>query len=509
MRTNRLLSICVLAFVVMMAFSTISLAQTKKPWAKYSNGTLTFSYGAKPAGANVYEVPLKATFLSDIPWVCKENDISKEIKKVIFTASFKQVTNITSTRQWFYGMNNLVSIIGLENLNTSKVTDMYGMFGSCFSLKSLNLSRFNTSKVTTMEGMFRNCRALISLNLSSFNTSNVRVMSLMFFDCGSLKSLNLSNFNTSNVRYMDNMFGYCKSLVSVNLSKFNTSNVTTMKEMFAACISLTSLDLSRFNTCNVLNMVYMFYNCESLKSLNLSTFDMRYLNKAEKMFFNCKALKTIKVTKNIFDLKLARNTIEGNYNGLNMFFYNCPASVYDENGVKYSQEDLLAGRLNKKFKEPSRDILTICPDGYHPHMIDLGLPSGTKWACCNLGADSPDEKGSSYSWLDTHSACADWGGSWRVPTEKDYKELMDYAGINSTQINGVGGVIITHNKGKIFLPATYVGSVYEGEYWSSSTSVSDLAKCFCFTIYYLNRLPDTKLSAKEQNKRFAIRPVFK
>ena len=186
MRTNRLLSICVLAFVVMMAFSTISLAQTKKPWAKYSNGTLTFSYGAKPAGANVYEVPLKATFLSDIPWVCKENDISKEIKKVIFTASFKQVTNITSTRQWFYGMNNLVSIIGLENLNTSKVTDMYGMFGSCFSLKSLNLSRFNTSKVTTMEGMFRNCRALISLNLSSFNTSNVRVMSLMFFDCGSL-----------------------------------------------------------------------------------------------------------------------------------------------------------------------------------------------------------------------------------------------------------------------------------------------------------------------------------
>ena len=85
---------------------------------------------------------------------------------------------------------------------------------------------------------------------------------------------------------------------------------------------------------------------------------------------------------------------------------------------------------------------------------------------------------------------------------------MDYAGINSTQINGVGGVIITHNKGKIFLPATYVGSVYEGEYWSS-TSVSDLAKCFCFTIYYLNRLPDTKLSAKEQNKRLAIRPVWK
>ena len=29
-----------------------------------------------------------------------------------------------------------------------------------------------------------------------------------------------------------------------------------------------------------------------------------------------------------------------------------------------------------------------CPNNKHPHMIDLGLPSGTKWACCNVGADT-------------------------------------------------------------------------------------------------------------------------
>ena len=34
-----------------------------------------------------------------------------------------------------------------------------------------------------------------------------------------------------------------------------------------------------------------------------------------------------------------------------------------------------------------------CPDGNHPHVIDLGLPSGTKWACCNVGANSPSERG--------------------------------------------------------------------------------------------------------------------
>ena len=313
-RTNCLLSICVLALVVMMVLPSISMAQTKKPWAKYSNGTLTFSYGAKPAGANVYEVPLDAKETHDLPWVYYENGINKEIKKVIFTASFKQVTNITSTRQWFSSLNNLESIIGLENLNTSKVTDMCGMFEHCNSLKSLNLSRFNTSKVTKMNEMFRGCSALISLNLSSFNTVNVTNMDRMFSGCESLKSLNLSSFNTSNVRYMDSMFSSCMSLVSINLSKFNTSNVRYMGSMFSACVSLTSLDLSRFNTSNVVEMKSMFQDCEKIKSLDLSNFDTRkvagerngYNGGMADMFGNCKSLKTINLssfnTANVGDM---------------------------------------------------------------------------------------------------------------------------------------------------------------------------------------------------------------
>ena len=43
----------------------------------------------------------------------------------------------------------------------------------------------------------------------------------------------------------------------------------------------------------------------------------------------------------------------------------------------------------------------FCPDGNHPHMIDLGLPSGTKWACCNIGANSPSECGDYFAWGET------------------------------------------------------------------------------------------------------------
>lgn len=39
-----------------------------------------------------------------------------------------------------------------------------------------------------------------------------------------------------------------------------------------------------------------------------------------------------------------------------------------------------------------------CPDGKHPHAIDLGLPSGTKWACCNVGATTPEGYGGYYAW---------------------------------------------------------------------------------------------------------------
>lgn len=47
---------------------------------------------------------------------------------------------------------------------------------------------------------------------------------------------------------------------------------------------------------------------------------------------------------------------------------------------------------------PSAPSYLQCPDERHPHMIDLGLPSGTKWACCNVGADRPNGYGNLYAW---------------------------------------------------------------------------------------------------------------
>ena len=43
--------------------------------------------------------------------------------------------------------------------------------------------------------------------------------------------------------------------------------------------------------------------------------------------------------------------------------------------------------------EDATQAYTACPDNNHPHLIDLGLPSSTKWSCCNVGASKPEAYG--------------------------------------------------------------------------------------------------------------------
>ena len=354
MKTRHLFRTLLVAITALLMAATDSMAQGK-PWAKLQDGVLTFSFGAKPAAATavkcpecgkmvtvnqnfcpncgtkkpvagtIFEVPLNIKGFENAPWYDKH----EEVKKVVFAPSFKKATNITSTRNWFYHMKNLTTIIGLENLNTTNVTDMSGMFGGCASLTSLNLSSFNTSKVTDMGGMFSGCKSLTSLNLSRFNTSKVTDMHVMFGDCKSLTSLNLSSFNTSKVKRMDDMFYGCESLTSLNLSRFNTSNVTGMSGMFGGCASLTSLNLSSFNTSKVTDMSYMFRGCKSLTSLNLSSFNTDNVGHISYIFGGCTSLRAIYLPANSWDIeRIKRKGQESGYlHPAEDLYEKCPAQL--------------------------------------------------------------------------------------------------------------------------------------------------------------------------------------
>ena len=111
--------------------------------------------------------------------------------------------------------------------------------------KSIDLSSFDTSKITDMSGMFRKCKSLTSLDLSNFNTNKVTYMGWMFQECSSLTSLDLSNFNTNKVTNMNGMFYDCENLTSLDISSFDFKKVEDVRHMFDSCRSLTNLKFGK------------------------------------------------------------------------------------------------------------------------------------------------------------------------------------------------------------------------------------------------------------------------
>ena len=135
--------------------------------------------------------------------------------------------------------------------------------------------------------------------------------------------------------------------------------------------------------------------------------------------------------------------------------------------------------------------------------VDLGLPSGKKWATCNVGATLPEEYGDYFAWGETNpkseytsnnnttydktmndisgnaqydAARANWGGNWRIPTYDELYELGTKCTWTWTTQNGVNGYKVTGPSGaSIFLPAAgvrYKSSLgnagVDGFYWSST-----------------------------------------
>ena len=258
-------------------------------WVRWDapTGTLSFHRGAtKPVGDNILDLGY-----GNYPnW----DTHAAEIKKVVFKAGFRDETHTTCSN-WFNGCTNLTSIDGIENLNTSNVENMSGMFALCSNLETLDLSHFNTERVTTMAQMFYGCTKLHDLNISSFNTEKVTSMNQMFSNCSSLDSLDLSHFNAEGVNYhgLYAMFSGCSSLKFLDVSNFLADRPKMQLDaMFKGCSSLQTLDLSSFNTGLAYSATDMFDGCSALQTIYVSDlFTFKNGIKSSNMFRDCHSLK--------------------------------------------------------------------------------------------------------------------------------------------------------------------------------------------------------------------------
>ena len=212
-----------------------------------------------------------------------------------------------------------------------------------------------------------------------------------------------------------------------------------------------------------------------------------------------------------------------------VFFTSCESSI-EENGV---------GKHNDH------------------EYVDLGLPSGLKWATCNVGATTPEEYGDFFAWgevepketynwstykygtdydqltkycsdsyygkdgfTDTKTvldpeddaATMNWGGAWRMPTTAEQDELRNNCTWTLTTQNGVNGYKVTGPNGNsIFLPAA--GFMYEGTlgdagsggiYWSSSLYIGDPSNAYG-VVYFNSDNVDSDYSPRYFGQ--SVRPV--
>lgn len=207
-----------------------------------------------------------------------------------------EATRFGTSTAWLFGeMPNLVSISGIGDVDTTRVTNMFSMFQGSSSLASLDLSGWDTRNVSQMASMFRDASSLTDLTVGSWDTAHVANMSDMFHGAESLETLDVASWNTSNVSDMTTMFDGAFALSTLDVSAWDTGNVTAMGQMFYRASSLKKLDVSTWNTANVRSFTSMFGSASSLATLDVSAWDTGSAVDMQGMFNGARSLAVLDV----------------------------------------------------------------------------------------------------------------------------------------------------------------------------------------------------------------------
>ncbi len=228
--------------------------------------------------------------------------------------------------------------------------------------------------------------------------------------------------------------------------------------------------------------------------------------------------------------------------------------------IQIKNGEYMAYKLSPKYDDTPN--FSVSNNSFNGHeYVDLGLPSGTLWATCNIGASKPEDYGNYYAWGETESqtfgiynwasykyanddkykltkycnksdygdnsftdsltvlqsdddpATVNWGSGWCVPTKEEFQELCQNTTLMWTTQNGVEGGLFTSKNGQtLFLPAAgscwtfklyFPGS--DGCYWSRSldTGGPDCAWSLSFNEFY------SIMSHSSREGGYSVRPVRK
>ena len=393
-------------------------------------------------------------------------------------SSMKTITipeSVSTLKEGCFGGAGFISVTIPESVTTIEGSIFYG----CPDLTSVSLP----SSIKTLEySMFYNCSSLASITIPESVTS---IGNHCFYGCSSLTSVVIPE----SVQFLVVCSFYgCSSLKTINLPK---SLGGLNEHTFCECSSLTAITIPE--TVTVISR-YCFYGCSSLTSVIIPE---KVTSIGQYCFNSCTSLASVTV-------KPSNPPTGGNYMFTNT---TCPIYVPAESVSAYKNAQYWNSYASRIQAIPSSSVPI-------PEAIDLGLPSGLKWASFNLGATKPEEYGDYYAWGETEpyyssqdpltwkegkEAGYDWpsykwckgskntitkycsnsvygynrytdnktvldpeddaayvilGGKWRMPTHDEFTELREKCTWEWTSMNGINGIRVTGPSGNsIFFPA--------------------------------------------------------
>ena len=429
--------------------------------------------------------------------------------------------------------NEYVDGLGVITFDGDVTSIGDGAFWACKSLTSITIP----DSVTSIgDSAFYGCSSLTSITIPDSVTS---IGNSVFVGCSSLTSITIPDSLTS---IGDGTFQFCSSLISITIPDSVTS---ILSSAFYGCSSLTSITIPDSVTSIETGA---FYGCSSLISITIPD---SVTSIGSGAFYHCSSLSSITVrpgTPPMGDQYMFDDT------------NNCPIFVPGRSVDAYKSV--------QEWRKYADRIYAIGT----PMAVDLGLPSGLKWASFNLGATKPEEYGDYYAWGETepYYSCLDpliwkegketgfewtsykWcmgsertltkyctvssygyngftdnktvldleddaayvnlGDSWRMPTDDEWTELRTQCSWIWTTLNGVNGYkVIGPTGNSIFLSAT---GVRFGTYSSDEGFDGEYWSSSLLTEYPIGAWDVSFISEVVNREKYirisgrAIRPVY-
>lgn len=476
-------------------------------------------------------------------------------------------SSLTTIKEGAFSDSGITSITIPANVTT---------IGPSVFLGCSHLAKFE-GRYATEDGrcliMDNTLRAFAPSGLTSYSIpANVTKIADAFFYCSKLTSISLP----AGLKEIDDYaFTYCSGLTSISLPSglerigkcafAHCSGLTEIilpdsvqniePEVFAYCTKLKSFSgafasedhccLIKDNTLLAFaqNQLKYYFVPEGTTRIERNVFyqidNLAYLilphsltEMSGQAIVRCPSLHTI----------IMKGMTPPTCNGVNMIVSNIDFSIITpEPAVDvYKSATAWSGYADRIFANPVNT----------PELVDLGLPSGTKWANCNLGAYFPEDSGIYYSWGETDPklnyswSSYKWGlpsyetskynstdnitvleaeddvvtvklgGNWRLPTHDEQVELRNNCTWTWMSVLGTKGYqIVGPNGNSIFLPVTggYFNTSFDnadqGKYWSSSV---DTHVGFSQLFSLEEGLPYSHAGyAAMRNFGYCVRPVSK